>query len=123
MRLLLAMLPTILLTAYSQLIVKWRVTVLATTAGDSAGVAARAAHYLADPYIISACVFSFASAIAWFYVAERYPVSIAFPAYIGALFAIVTVGGAILLDEHISAQHLVGLAFIMTGVIVVSRTA
>ena len=123
MRLLLAMLPTILLTAYSQLIVKWRVTVLATTAGDSAGVAARAAHYLADPYIISACVFSFASAIAWFYVAERYPVSIAFPAYIGMLFAIVTVGSAILLKENLSAQHLVGLALIIMGVIVVSRTA
>lgn len=123
MKLLLAMLPTILLTAYSQLVVKWRVTALAATVGDSSGVAARAIHYLFDPYILSACAFSFLSAIAWFYVAERYPVSIAFPTYVGVLFSIVTVGSALLLKETLSAQHLVGLALILVGVVVVSRVA
>jgi multidrug transporter EmrE-like cation transporter len=123
MKLLLAMFPTILLTAYSQLIIKWRVTTLAATAGESASVSARASHYLTDPYIISAYVFSLLSAIAWLYVAERYPVSIAFPTYVGVLFAIVTVGSALLLKETISAQHLVGLSLILVGVVVVSRVA
>ena len=123
MKLLLAMVPTILLTAYSQLMIKWRVTALAATAGDSGGLTTRATHYLADPYIISAFVFSFLSAIAWFYVAERYPVSIAFPTYVGVLFAIVTVGSALLLKETLSAQHLAGLALILVGVVVVSRAA
>lgn len=123
MKLLLAILPTILLTSYCQLIVKWRVTTLAATVSDSAGMAARVTHYLVDPYIISAFVLSFFSAIAWFYVAERYPVSIAFPTYVGVLFAIVTIGSTILLRETISAQHLVGLAFILIGVVVISRVA
>ena len=123
MKLLLAILPTILLTAYSQLIVKWRVTVLASAAGDSAGAAARAARYLVDPYIISAFVFSLLSAVAWLYVAEKYPVSIAFPTYVGVLFAIVTVGSAFLLKETVSAQHLAGLALILVGVVVVSQVA
>jgi len=123
MKLLLAMLPTILLTAYSQLIIKWRVTALAATAGDCTGVAARVTRYLVDPYVLSAFVFSFLSAIAWFYVAERYPVSIAFPTYVGVLFGIVTVGSTLLLNETISAQHLVGLALILAGVVVVSQVA
>ena len=124
MKLLLAILPTILLTAYSQLIVKWRVTVMAAAAaGDSAGAAARAARYLVDPYIISAFVFSLLSAVAWLYVAEKYPVSIAFPTYVGVLFAIVTVGSAFLLKETVSAQHLAGLALILIGVVVVSQVA
>ena len=124
MKLLLAILPTILLTAYSQLIVKWRVTVLAAAAaGDSAGAAARATRYLVDPYIISAFVFSLLSAVAWLYVAEKYPVSIAFPTYVGVLFAIVTVGSAFLLKETVSAQHLAGLALILVGVVVVSQVA
>ncbi len=121
MKLFLMMLPTILLTAYSQLIVKWRVTVLATYAADSSGLVARAAHYLVDPLVLSAFVSSFLSAIAWLYVAERYPVSIAFPSYVGVLFAIVTLGGALLLKETISAQQLVGLVLILAGVVVVSR--
>lgn len=123
MKLLLAMLPTILLTAYSQLVVKWRVTALAAAAGDSGGMASRALHYLVDPYIVSAFVFSLMSAIAWLYVAERYPVSIAFPSYVGVLFAIVTLGSALLLKETISAQHVVGLVLILAGVVVVSRVS
>lgn len=123
MKLFLAMLPTILLTAYSQLMIKWRVTALAATAGESAGPVARVTHYLVDPYVLSAFVFSFLSAIAWFYVAERYPVSVAFPTYVGVLFAIVTVGGALLLKETISAQQLLGLGLILAGVTVVTRVA
>jgi multidrug transporter EmrE-like cation transporter len=122
MKLILAMLPTILLTAYSQLVIKWRVAAL--FAGDeSSGGLRRAIRYLADPYVFSAFVVSLLSAVAWFYVAERYPVSLAFPAYVGALFAIVTVGGALLLDESLTLQHLLGVAIILVGVIVVSRAA
>ena len=123
MKLLVAMLPTILLTAYSQLVIKWRVTALAAAAGDSSGMASRAIRYLIDPYIVSAFVFSLLSAIAWLYVAERYPVSIAFPSYVGVLFAIVTVGSALLLKETISAQHIAGLLLILAGVVVVSRVS
>jgi multidrug transporter EmrE-like cation transporter len=122
MKLILAVLPTIALTAYSQLIIKWRVSKLVRTA-ESANGLQRAASYLADPYVISAVVVSLLSAVAWFYVVERYPVSLAFPAYVGVLFAIVTIGGAVLLKEAPTAQHLVGVAIILLGVIVVSRAA
>jgi multidrug transporter EmrE-like cation transporter len=123
MKLFLMMLPTILLTAYCQLVVKWRVTVLAASAADSIGPVARAIRYLFDPFVLSAFAASFLSAIAWLYVAERYPVSIAFPSYVGVLFAIVTVGSALLLSETISAQHILGLVLILAGVIVVSQVS
>lgn len=123
MRLLLAILPTILLTAYSQLVMKWRVMALAASDGGSRGVAMRAIYYLADPYVLSACVCSLLSAIAWFFVVERYPVSIAFPAYVGVLFAIVTVGSVLLLNETVSGPHLVGLVLIAAGVVMISRVA
>ena len=43
--------------------------------------------------------------------------------YLGVLFAIVTIGSAFLLKETVSAQHLVGLALILVGVVVVSQVA
>ena len=122
MKLLLAILPTILLTAYSQLVIKWRVATLVTTAESPNGLR-RAVSYLADPYVFSAFVVSLLSAVAWFYVAERYPVSLAFPAYVGMLFAIVTVGGALLLKEPLTFHHLAGVAIILLGVVVISRAA
>ena len=123
MKLLLAMLPTILLTSYSQLMIKWRVTTLAAATAHSLSVPGRTFAYLLDPYIMSAYAFSLLSSVAWFFVCERYPVSIAFPFYVGVLFSVVTVCSALLLKETISAQHLVGLVLIMIGVVVVSRAA
>jgi multidrug transporter EmrE-like cation transporter len=121
MKLLLAVLPTIILAAYSQLISKWRVTVLAASSEVPASALARVFQYLTDPYIISSYAFALLSSIAWLYVLEKYPVSSAFPVYIGVLFAVVVIGSALLLKEHVSLQHVAGLALILAGVIVVSR--
>ena len=121
MKLLLAVLPTILLAAYSQLVSKWRVTALAASGGEPASASARVLQYLTDPYIISSYAFALLSSIAWLYVLEKYPVSIAFPTYIGVLFAVVTVGSVLLLKEQVSVQHVVGMALILAGVVVVSR--
>jgi multidrug transporter EmrE-like cation transporter len=123
MKLLMAVLPTILLTTYSQLITKWRVAALAASSAASMSVSGRTFGYLVDPYIISAYVFSLLSSIAWLFVVERHAVSIAFPVYVGAMFAFVTIGSALWLKESISIQHLVGLLLILVGVIVVSRAA
>jgi multidrug transporter EmrE-like cation transporter len=123
MKLLMAVLPTVLLTTYSQLVTKWRVATLAATSAQSLSATERTWVYLVDPYIISAYAFSLFSAIAWLFVAEKHPVSIAFPVYVGGLFAIVTVGSSIWLKESISVQHVAGLLLILVGVIVVSRAA
>ena len=123
MKLLMAVLPTILLTTYSQLVTKWRIATLAAGSAASMSVSERTFGYLVDPYIISAYAFSLLSSIAWLFVVERHAVSIAFPVYVGAMFAFVTIGSALWLKESISIQHLVGLLLILVGVIVVSRAA
>jgi multidrug transporter EmrE-like cation transporter len=121
MKLLLAVLPTILLAAYSQLVSKWRVSALTAGGGEPESGPARILHYLTDPYIVSSYAFALLSSIAWLYVLEKYPVSIAFPTYVGVLFAVVTVGSAVLLKEHVSVQHVLGMVLILVGVVVVSR--
>jgi multidrug transporter EmrE-like cation transporter len=121
-KLLLYILPTIILTSYSQLITKWRVGMMAEAQADASKFE-RLFHYLTDPIILSTYVCSLLSSIAWLYVVEKYAVSIAFPTYVGVLFAVVTVGSALLLKEAISIQHLLGIALILVGVVVVSRAA
>src|SRR4030095_4446115 len=123
MKLLMAVLPTILLTSYSQLVIKWRVATLAATSAQSLTVSERTFAYLVDPFIISAYAFALLRSGAWFFVCERHPVSIAFPVYVGVLFSIVTVGSALWLKETISIQHLVGLALIHVGGVVLCRAA
>lgn len=121
MKFILALLPTILLISYSQLITKWRVSEMAARQAEQAAPFARLAAYLTDPFIISAYVFSLLSSIAWLYVVEKYPVSTAFPVYIGILFAVVLAGSAVFLHEPLNLKHLAGVLLIVAGVVVASH--
>lgn len=123
MKIFLAVLPTLVFAAYGQLITKWRVGVLMADPTRSSVGMQRVIEYLTDPYIVSAYLFSLVSSIAWLYVVEKHPVSIAFPVYIGALFAVVTIGSSLWLKEVISLQQVLGLMLILVGVVVVSRAA
>ena len=123
MKLLLAALPSILLSAYSSLVIKWRVALLATTTAQGMNPLERTITYLLDPFIISAYTCALLSSVAWFFVAEKHPVSIALPVYIGVLFCIVTVCSTLLLKESVSGPALLGMGMILVGVALVSRTA
>lgn len=121
MNLLLAMLPTLLLTIYSQLTIKWRVTSLLAGQQSALTLKERLIVYLTDPFILSAIMASFLAGVAWFLVAEKYPASIALPAYIGILFILVLLGSALLLGESISLQQVAGVGLILVGVVVASQ--
>jgi len=123
MKLLLAVLPTMVFTTYSQLMIRWRVVDLAAGSAHSLAVPARTFAYLTDPYIMSAYMMTLFSGISWFFVLEKHPVSIAFPVYIGLLFCVVTIGSALVLKESVSLQHLAGMALILLGIVLVSRAS
>jgi uncharacterized membrane protein len=121
MKFILALLPTVLLLSYGQLVSKWRVTGLMGKLQEKATLVDRLFLYMTDPYIVSAYVSTFVSSIVWFYVLEKYPVSTAFPASVGAVFVVVIVVGVTVLRESFSLQHVVGVSLILIGVVVASR--
>lgn len=123
MKLLLAVLPTIVFTTYSQLMIRWRVVDLAAGSTHALAVPARTFAYLTDPYVMSAYVMTLLSGVSWFFVLEKHPVSIAFPVYIGMLFCVVTIGSSLVLKEHVSMLHLAGIGLILLGVVLVSRAS
>ncbi|MFF0919841.1 hypothetical protein ACFYE8_09055 [Rhizobium leguminosarum] len=120
MKLLLAILPTVILTLYSQFITKWRVGVLADQVG-SATVLTRVIRYLSDPFILSSYAMTLIASIAWFAVLERYELSLAYPIFIGVMFASVTVGGMIFFGEPVTAMRLFAILLIFAGIIAGTR--
>jgi multidrug transporter EmrE-like cation transporter len=119
MRLLLAILPTMLLVVYGQLMIKWRVEVLSGVASAPMG---RLAVYLTDPYIISAYVAALASSMTWMFVVESHPLSLAFPLHIGLTVMAVVLGGIYLFGEPISAPRIIAVCLIVAGIAVGSRS-
>lgn len=123
MKLLLAMSPTVLLVVYSQLATKWRViNMAAESSAPSIDGVSRILTYLRDPFIVSAYLASFLASIAWIFVVEKYPLSNAFPIYIGLIVLLVTVGSALLFKETINPQRMVSILLIICGVALGSKS-
>jgi len=122
MRLILAILPTMLLVVYGQLVIKWRVAALSGLANPADGPLGRLVSYLGDPYILSAYVAALASSMTWMFVVESYPLSLAFPLHIGLTVMAVVVGGIYLFGEPITASRIVAVCLILAGIAIGSRS-
>jgi len=122
MKLILAILPTMLLVVYGQLVIKWRVTALSGPANPADGALSRLLSYLGDPYILSAYAAALASSITWMFVVESYAVSLAFPLHIGLTVLAVVVGGIYLFGEPVTAPRILAVCLIVAGIAVGSRS-
>ena len=107
--------PVALLVTYSQLIVKWR----ANTALDlaSPSFSKQLSKFLTDPVILSAYAAALIASFAWLYIVTKLPLTVAFPVYIGATFAMVLLGGAYFLSETLSATKAVAVLLILGGIV------
>jgi multidrug transporter EmrE-like cation transporter len=122
MKLIVALLPTIVLVVYGQLIVKWRVGTLAGAAETASGPFGRLAVYLCDPYVLSAYMAALASSMTWMFVVERYPISLAFPLHIGITVASVVLGGIYLFGEPITPSRVLAVALILAGIAIATQS-
>jgi multidrug transporter EmrE-like cation transporter len=116
MKIFLYTIPVALLVAYSQLVVKWRIStdmnsvIVTNTLNKFIG-------YFSDPYILSAYVAALLSSFIWLVVIQRIPLSTGFPVYMGSTFLLVILGSWILLGESISPMRLLAATLILAGII------
>lgn len=122
MKLILAILPTMLLVVLGQLLIKWRIGVLNQVAPPASGALERLAQYLTDPYVLAAYVAALASSMTWMFVLESHPVSLAFPLHIGMTVTAVVLGGIYFFGEPITAARILAIGLIVAGVALGSRS-
>lgn len=120
MKLLVAILPTVILVVYGQLISKWRIGHLFAAVGGASG-SSRLFSYLTDPLILSSYLAALGGSVAWMFVVERHPISIAFPLYIGLTVLSVVVGSVVFFGEHLSASRVIAILLILSGVVLGTR--
>lgn len=122
MKLLLALLPTVVLVVCGQLVTKWRVAYLLDPIQNSSGMIDRLFVYLKDPYILSSYVAALVASVAWMFVIERYALSLAFPLYIGITVLSVVVGGVFLFGEEMTTVRAIAVLLIVIGVAIGSQS-
>lgn len=111
---------TILLTAYGQLMLKWQVSLHPQALSTPFSFVALASLLL-KPWVVSAFVAAFGASLCWMAAISRLPLSKAYP-FTALSFPLIAVLAAWLFSESFDGYKLVGTAFIIAGVIVLSRS-
>ena len=114
-------LATLLFAVYSQLVMRWQVSLAGPLPADLGGKAGYVAGLLLNPWVISGLVATFLSGVAWMMAMTKFEISYAYP-FIGLNFVLVPAAGVLLFGEGMSVPKLAGTALVVLGIVVIARS-
>ena len=114
---------TIFFTVYGQIVLKWRINDLAT-AGLPEALSAKVLFLfkiLFDPWVFSGFLAAFVASFFWMAAMTKFDISFAYP-FMSLAFVLVLLLSVWLFHEPMTWQKLVGMALIVAGIFVTSRS-
>lgn len=112
---------TIFFTVYGQLILKWRIVKYGALPEILTDKLLFLLKLLFDPFILSGFVSAFVASLFWMAAMTKFELSYAYPFMSGA-FVLVFLLSVLFFNEAVTWQKLIGLAFIVSGIIITSRS-
>ena len=115
------LLLAILLGVVSQLIIKWKMSAFSFDNYETwQEKFSLAFSMLLNPYIIIALVLTLLAGVIWMIAMTKFEISYAYPFTLLAL-VLVTIFSVIFFGESINIYKLIGIVFIIFGIIVISK--
>jgi len=112
---------TIILTVYGQLVIKWQVSRAGgLPVGDMAKIGFLL-RLLLNPWVASGLAAALIAALSWMAAMTKLELSYAYP-FMSLSFVLVLVLSALFLREPLTAYKVVGMALVVIGLIVSSRS-
>lgn len=115
-------LGTIVFTVYGQLILKWRIGHYGILPIDIKEKVLFLCQILIDPFVISGLLSAFIASLFWMMAMTKFELSYAYP-FMGLTYVIVFGLAVFLFGESFTVYKSIGIALIMAGIVVISRTA
>ena len=113
---------TIFFTVYGQLILKWRISLLGgSLPNDLLDKIFFLFKLLFDPFIFSGFASAFIASFFWMATMTKFELSYAYPFMSGA-FVLVFILSVLFFNEVVTWQKILGLALIVAGIVVTSRS-
>ena len=116
---------TIFFTVYGQLALKYRMNTLEPFKDSiDIGLLEKILHVfrlLLDPWIFSGFFAAFIASFFWILAMSKFEISYAYP-FMSSAFVLVLVLSYYLFSENLSMQKIVGMIFIVLGIIISSRS-
>jgi len=115
-------LGTIFFTVYGQLILKWRISKLEFNLPDGVFLKILSLFKLVfDPFIFTGFSAAFIASFFWMAAISKLDLSHAYP-FMGLSFVLVTGLSVFIFNESFTIYKLVGVTFIVIGIIISSRS-
>jgi multidrug transporter EmrE-like cation transporter len=76
---------------------------------------------ISDPRFLLGAACYAASFLTWLAALRHFPVTKAFPIFLGSSYLAITIGAVLILGEHVTASRVVGIALIGVGLVFVGR--
>ena len=113
---------TIALTAFGQLILKWRMDQFGPLPAGFGGGLRHLLGLLIDPVVVSSFAAAFFAGLAWMAAMTRFELSYAYP-FMSLSFVFVLVLSVAFLGETLTLNKVIGVALIGIGTVVASVSA
>ena len=112
---------TIFFTVYGQLVLKWRILGVGTLPESTLDKVIFLSKLLLDPYIFSGFLSAFIASFFWMAAMTKFDISYAYP-FMSSAFVLVFLLSVVFFHEPVTWQKIIGLVFIVAGIIVTSRS-
>ncbi|OHE08642.1 MAG: hypothetical protein A3J96_04900 [Sulfurimonas sp. RIFOXYC2_FULL_36_7] len=111
---------TILFTVYGQLIIKMRIGNYGSLPSESLEKLFFLMKLFLDPFIFSGFISAFLASMCWMAAMTKFELSYAYP-FMGLTFVLVFLFGVFFMGESLNIYKLLGLSFIVLGIILASK--
>lgn len=111
---------TILFTVYSQLVMRWQVSLAGPLPLDLYDKFLFILNLLISPWVLSGIFATFLAGVSWMLAMTKFEISYAFP-FVSLNYILVLSAGYFFFGESINLSKLVGGSLIVLGVIVISQ--
>ena len=112
---------TIFLGVYSQLIIRWQVTLAGSLPPDYSGKIWFVVRLLMNPWVISSILATFFGGVSWMMAMTKFETSYAYP-FVSLQFVIILAAGVMIFGESFSFGKLLGTLLIMGGILIVTQS-
>lgn len=112
---------TILFTVYGQLAMKWRITKFGSLPDPLIDKLFFLFRLVFDPVIFSSLLSAFVASLFWMAAMTKFNISYAYP-FMSFSYVLVFIFSVYIFKEPITIYKLVGLLFIVIGIIISSRS-
>ncbi len=111
---------TVLMTAYGQLILKWRMNALGEPPEPLLEKFWFLFKIIFDPFIFSGFFAGFLASLTWMAALSKFQLSFAYP-FMSLAFIVVALCSYVFLNESLTVSKTLGLLLIVIGLVVASR--